>query len=265
MRKLSELASLRGRAALITGAAGHIGRAVCDALMELGSEMIVLDRAEDACLELAGELADRWGRPVRAVVLDLEGLEGAGLAERLLGGGRLDVLVNCASFVGTMKLEGWNVPFEAQSAATWRRALDVSLTAPFILTRELAGALKSSGHGSVINFGSIYGLLGPDVSLYEGTEMHNAAAYGAAKAGLLQLTRYMATVFAPGIRVNSVTPGGILRGQPESFVERYCARTPMRRMGAEEDLKGAVAYLAGDLSSYVTGHNLVVDGGWSAW
>jgi NAD(P)-dependent dehydrogenase (short-subunit alcohol dehydrogenase family) len=108
-------------------------------------------------------------------------------------------------------------------------------------------------------------MVGPDMRLYEGTGMGSPAAYAASKGGLLQLTRWLATVLAPTIRVNAVTPGGILRGQPQVFRERYIARTPLGRMGSEEDLQGAVAYLASDLSAYVTGHNLVVDGGWTAW
>ena len=95
--------------------------------------------------------------------------------------------------------------------------------------------------------------------------MNNPAAYGAAKGGLLQLTRWLSTVLAPDIRVNAITPGGVLRGQPEVFQERYTSRTPLRRMAIEEDFKGAVAYLASDLSAYVTGQNLIVDGGWSVW
>ena len=101
--------------------------------------------------------------------------------------------------------------------------------------------------------------------LYEGTAMGNPAAYGVSKGGLLQLMRYLSTVCAPKIRVNAISPGGVWRQQPEIFVERYVARTPLGRMAVEEDLKGAVAFLTSDLSSYVTGHNLVVDGGWTAW
>jgi NAD(P)-dependent dehydrogenase (short-subunit alcohol dehydrogenase family) len=95
--------------------------------------------------------------------------------------------------------------------------------------------------------------------------MHNPAAYAAAKGGLTQFTRWLATALAPDVRVNAVTPGGVERGQPKSFMERYAARTPMGRMAIEEDIKGAVAFLASDLSGYVTGQNIVVDGGWSAW
>jgi NAD(P)-dependent dehydrogenase (short-subunit alcohol dehydrogenase family) len=117
----------------------------------------------------------------------------------------------------------------------------------------------------VILFSSIYGLVGPDLGLYAGTKMANPAGYGASKGGLVSLARHLATVLAPKVRVNAITPGGIERGQPASFRKRYKARAPLARMAVEEDLKGAVAYLAGDLSAYVTGHDLVVDGGWTAW
>ena len=135
-------------------------------------------------------------------------------------------------------------PFQAMSTTPW---------------------LEKSGAASVIQIASIYGMLGPDLRLYEGTGMGNPAAYAASKGGLLQMTRWLSTVLAPKVRVNAITPGGIWRRQAAEFVERYESRVPLGRMGSEEDLKGAVAYLASDLSAYVTGHNLVVDGGWTAW
>jgi NAD(P)-dependent dehydrogenase (short-subunit alcohol dehydrogenase family) len=126
-------------------------------------------------------------------------------------------------------------------------------------------ALTRSGHGSAIFISSIYGLLGPDESLYEGTSMVTPAVYSASKSGLLGLMRHLATTLAPEVRVNAITLGGVLRKQPESFREKYEARTPLGRMASEEDIKGAVAYLVSDLSEYVTGQNIIVDGGWTAW
>jgi NAD(P)-dependent dehydrogenase (short-subunit alcohol dehydrogenase family) len=141
----------------------------------------------------------------------------------------------------------------------------VNLTAPFFLVQACAKALARSGHGSVINIGSTYGIVGPDMRLYQGTTMGNPAAYAATKGGLMQVTRWLATVMAPKVRVNAVSYGGMKRGQPAAFQRRYVARTPLRRMATEEDAKGAVAFLASDMSAYVTGHNLIVDGGWTAW
>ena len=126
-------------------------------------------------------------------------------------------------------------------------------------------ALRASGHGSIIHISSLYGVVGPDMRLYEDTAMGNPAAYGASKGGLIQLNRWLSTVLAPEIRVNAISPGGLWRGQPEAFVGRYVARTPLGRMGTEEDFKGAAAFLASDASAYITGQNLVVDGGFTAW
>ena len=162
-------------------------------------------------------------------------------------------------------LEGWVTSFEKQSPDTWRRALEVNLTAPFVLVQSCLDALRSSSHGSIINIGSTYGVGGAVMSLYEGTSMGNPAAYAASKGGLIQFTRWLSTVLAPQIRVNSISPGGIWREQPDSFHQRYVERTPLGRMANEEDFKGIIAYLASDASAYVTGQNIMVDGGWTAW
>jgi NAD(P)-dependent dehydrogenase (short-subunit alcohol dehydrogenase family) len=177
----------------------------------------------------------------------------------------LSILVNNAAFVGTSDLQGWAVPFESQTVETWRRALEVNLTAAFDLCRGLTPSLTASEGGAIINIGSIYGTFGPDWQLYEGTSMANPAAYAASKGGLIQLTRWLATTLAPAVRVNAISPGGIVRGQPQVFIDRYEERTPLGRMATEDDFRGAVAYLASDLSKYVTGHNLPVDGGWGVW
>jgi NAD(P)-dependent dehydrogenase (short-subunit alcohol dehydrogenase family) len=263
MARISELMRLDGRVALITGGAGHLGRAMADALIELGAKVALHDRdaAQTAaaahalgtsCAPFAADLADD------AAVAALPGA----VQDKL---GRLDILVNNAAFVGTSGLQGWAVPFEKQRVEAWRQALDVNLTAAFVLTQAAGPLLAAGGHGSVVNVASIYGVVGPDNRLYAGTEMGNPAAYAASKGGLIQLTRWLATTLAPRIRVNAITPGGIARGQAPAFVERYVARTPLGRMATETDMIGAVAYLASDLSAYVTGQNIAVDGGWTAW
>jgi len=157
------------------------------------------------------------------------------------------------------------VPFEEQTVDTWRRAIEVNLTAAFDLSKALLPKLKKSGNSSIINVASIYGVTGPVHSMYEDTEMGNPAAYSASKGGLIQFTRWLATTIAPEVRVNAISPGGIYRNQPESFVNRYNERTPLGRMAAEEDLKGIIAYLASDMSKYVTGQNINIDGGWTVW
>jgi NAD(P)-dependent dehydrogenase (short-subunit alcohol dehydrogenase family) len=267
MKSLKELMNLDGRVAIITGAAGHIGSAMSEALAELGARIVVLDMTQTSCATEATRIHQIFNVETLPLAVDLADenavrLVPATVLERF---GQLDIVVNCAALVGTSGLKGWNTSFEEQQSDTWRLALEVNLTAPFLLTQACAEALAKSGHGSVINVASIYGVVGPDMGLYEGTSIGNAAAYGASKGGLLQLTRWLSTVLAPRVRVNAISPGGLWRNQPEPFHSRYVARTPLKRMGSEEDFKGAVAYLASDLSAYVTGHNLVVDGGWTIW
>ena len=267
MKSVRELANLSGRTALVTGGGGQIGAAMCAALAEMGANVAILDIDAEAGQRVAHELMGKHG--VRALTLDVDLLEEEqilSVPEKLLESFEgLDILINNAALVGTSDLEGWAVPFLQQSSQTWRMALEVNLTAPFVLVQSCTELLRQSGLGCIINVGSIYGLVGPDNRLYEGTQLGNPAAYSASKGGLLQFTRWLATVLAPDIRVNSITPGGVWRNQPEEFRRRYKERTPLRRMATEEDLKGAVAYLASDLSAYVTGQNLVVDGGWTAW
>lgn len=267
MRTLNSLMSLKGRVAVVTGGAGHIGTAICGALAELGAAIVMVDLDEKACAKTAARLRKVWKVPVLPLVVDLadERAVRAVPVHVLRRFGRIDILVNNAALVGTSALKGWAVPLSAQRSDTFRRAIEVNLTAAFVLTQASAPALRKSGHGSVINVGSTYGLVGPNLDLYEGTKMGNPAAYAASKGGLLALTRWFATVLAPKVRVNAVTPGGVLRGQAAPFLRKYTARTPLKRMATEEDMKGALAYLAGDASAYVTGHNLVVDGGFTAW
>lgn len=257
--------SLRGRVALITGGAGHIGRAAAAALAELGCRLVLADLAEAKPEAVAKEIARSQDAECTGLACDLADSNAIRVLPDHLDrhGGQLDILVNCAALVGSKELQGWAVPFGEQSEDAWRKALDVNLTAPFLLCQSFTPLLRKSGHGSIINIASIYGIAAPDWSLYENTGMGNPAAYAASKAGLIQLTRWLATALAPNIRVNAITPGGLLRGQPAQFVEKYEKRTPLARMGREEDLLGAIAYLAGDLSAYVTGHNLIVDGGWT--
>jgi NAD(P)-dependent dehydrogenase (short-subunit alcohol dehydrogenase family) len=263
--RTEKLMRLDGRTALITGAAGHLGRVIADTLAELGAALVLVDRPGSGLEEVAASVGRAWGREATPVYADLESADARAELVRRAPDPAPSVLVNNAAFVGTSALEGWAVPFELQSVEAWRRALEVNLTAVFDLCRGLIPAMAGAPGASVINIASIYGFLGPDWGLYEGTEMASPAAYAASKGGLLQLTRWLATTGAPAVRVNAISPGGIQRGQPESFRRRYAARTPLGRMATEDDLRGAVAFLATDLSAYVTGQNLLVDGGWSAW
>ena len=266
VRTLKALFELDGKVALITGGAGHIGLACAEALAELGARIAIVDREQAACDARAGDLAARFSIEAVGIATDLESTDAAkaAVAATLQRFGRLDILVNNAGYTGASGIPGYAVPFPAQSIEAWNAAVRVNLTAPFVLAQAAHPELARQ-HGCIVNVGSIYGSVGPQNVLYEGTTMGNPAAYGATKGGLAQLTRYLATVMAPDVRVNCISPGGVARGQAQAFVERYVARTPLGRMATEEDLKGAFAYLASPASAYVTGQELLVDGGWTAW
>ena len=268
MRSLKDLLSLEGRVALVTGGAGHIGLACAEALAEMGARIVIADREKAACDARAEDLRTRFGVETLGVAVDLADVENGAkalVAAAVSQFGRLDVLVNNAAFTGKTNIPGWGVPFAEQSVDAWNAAMAVNLTAPFRLAQAAHGALAANGKGSIVNVSSIYGVVGPKWSLYEGTAMANPAGYGASKGGIVQLTRYLSTVMAPKVRVNCMGPGGVARGQPESFQKRYEESTPLGRMAIEEDFKGAFAYLASDASAYVTGQHLLVDGGWTAW
>lgn len=256
---MTGFSSLEDRVVLITGGAGHIGGAAAEAFAEVGARVAVADldagnAVNPRHLELSVDLGDLKA-PEKAVSAVVDHF------------GRLDVVVAAAAMVPHADDEGagWNVPFAMQDPDLWAEALTVNLTSIFALVQAAAEPLAAYGTGSVVLIGSQYGRVGPQPSLYEGTGLNNVAGYAVSKAGVAQLARWLATTMAPKVRVNSVTPGGIIRGQPKEFIERYEELTPLGRMGKEQDLTGPVLFLASDQSSYVTGHDLVVDGGFTSW
>jgi NAD(P)-dependent dehydrogenase (short-subunit alcohol dehydrogenase family) len=267
VRKVDELIKLTDRRALVVGGAGHIGSTAVETLAELGTRIAILDRSDAMDGSTVRDLEAKFPGQIETIECDLRDADATRGAVRksisALAG--LDIIVHCAAYVGTTQEEGWTVPFEQQTADAFSVALHVNLTSAFIIVQEARGALSVSSQGSVILFGSIYGIVSPDFSIYYQTSMTNPVGYGCSKGGLLQLMRYLSSTLAPEVRVNMISPGGVERGQPAQFRSRYYERTPMKRMATEEDMKGAVAYLASDMSAYVTGHNLIVDGGWTVW
>lgn len=254
-----------GRRVLITGGTGQLGRVIADTLAQLGASIVILDRPGSAFAALEKHLSDTW--KVRCVSLpcNLEIEQERLLAIDILksDGKELNCLINNAAFVGSSDLKGWNTVFAKQSLATWRRALEVNLTAPFHLAQGLSGILYKSKGANIINISSIYGKFGPDRELYKNTALNNPAAYAVSKGGLITLTTWLAASLAPSVRVNAILPGGIKRNQPKTFQNRYVKKTLLKRMACETDLAGAVVFLASDLSEYMTGQFISVDGGWN--
>lgn len=265
--KITELMDLKGKRALVTGGAGHIGPVAAQVLMELGAEVIISDRNPHKLGNKAKELglddnhwlaADLTQEPDMAMLPRFA-------SDRMFG--PLDIFVHCAALTGLGEgiRQGWATDFEHQSVQSFRYSLDVGLTAPFVICQEMLKD-KPDTTGIVVLFSSIYGLVAPAMSLYEGIEgvPVGPAGYSATKGGQIALTRHLASVMAPDFRVNCLVPGGIQRGQPAEFVQRYSSRTLLGIMGVEDDMRGAIAFLCSEMSGYMTGATLVVDGGFTA-
>lgn len=265
MSFIKDSLNLRGRKALVTGSSGQLGKVFVEYLGELGCDLILVDLDSEVMKEESERIRETYGVVVNFHEIDLESkAQRASLIDRVkYHHSNLNILVNNAAFVGTSQLSGWAGDFESQSVETFKRALEVNLTANFELIQGLTPMLKASVGASIVNVSSIYGLSGPVWELYAGTDMGNPAAYAASKGGLIQLTRWLARTLAPNIRVNSIAPGGLYAGQDEKFVKRYTSRVPLNRMANKDDIAGALIFLASDLGRYVTGQVLIVDGGWT--
>jgi NAD(P)-dependent dehydrogenase (short-subunit alcohol dehydrogenase family) len=259
---MSNMFDLEGKVAVVTGGCGLIGRALVEGLAASGASVYIAEVDFSAAEESAAGLTAR-GLSASAVRLDIRDPDSiaACVGEVVEDAGQLDVWVNSAY----PKLAGsWFRP-EQVSVEVWRADVDAHMNGYSFCCREAASAMRPRKQGSIVNFGSTYGMVAPDFSLYEGVDMITPATYAAIKGGIINLTRFLASYYGrDGIRVNSVSPGGIANNQPQAFVERYVAKTPLARMGTPEDIAGPVVFLASDASAYVTGHNLVVDGGFTA-
>jgi len=264
MKNLESLIKCHSRKALITGAAGYLGRIISRTLSEIGYDLILIDINLDNLNQLALDIKKDFKNQTHVFKCNLEEeKERIILINDLIENfSSINCLINNAAFVGTSSLEGWNVSFEKQSVESWRRSLEVNLIAPFHLIQKLTPLMLNSQNPNIINVGSIYAHYAPDWDLYKDTEINNIAAYACSKGGLDQLTRWLSTTLAPNIRVNSISPGGILRNQSENFINKYSSKVPLGRMANEEDFIGAFAFLSSDMSLYMTGQTLKIDGGW---
>jgi NAD(P)-dependent dehydrogenase (short-subunit alcohol dehydrogenase family) len=253
--------SLKGRIALVTAGAGPLfGRSISTALAEAGATVITASRSR-ARNEAFAEEQRQLGRDVHGLAFDLEDLGSIDAlhAEILSRFGGLDVLVNSA-----LSRDGHVGGFEEQTPETWEHAAQGDFAGLFRHCQRAVTAMKAAGRGSIINIASIYGVVSNDPGLYAGTDMRQPPTYNFVKAGMINFTRYLACYYGKsGIRANSISPGGYFNQQPAAFVERYESRVPLGRMMGHDDLQGAVVFLASDASAYVTGANLLVDGGWT--
>lgn len=262
-----DLFDLSGQVAIVTGGPGQLGSQICDSLAELGANVAVVARTRSDCERKATELTDHQRAiPVAADVTDKNDV--ANMVDRVYDEfGRIDILVNNA-------YDGTAASFEEMTVDEWQSALNGAMTSTFLCTREAAEYLRFQDEGSVINLASIYGVVAPDPNIYGRSGNRSPANYGPAKAGVIQFTRWAATHLADdNVRVNCISPGGFYNEEradqdkhyDADFVESYRSRTPLGRMGDDTDLKGTVALLASDAGKWITGQNIIVDGGWTVW
>lgn len=266
-----DLFLLNGKVALVTGACGLLGREHCQALARAGANVVAGDQDNAACRELAAHLpAESAG--VSLDVTDPASI-GAALGAVLKQFGRVDILVNNAALNDKVESPlcsaAW-VRFEDYSLQAWQKQVDVNLTGVFLCSQIIGTRMVRQGGGSIINIASTYGLVAPDPSLYrtpDGEQLFfKSPAYSATKGAVISFTRYLAAYWGKaGVRVNTLSPGGVQNGQADWFVQAYALRTPVGRMAQPDDYRGALIFLASDASAYMTGANLVVDGGWTAW
>lgn len=256
--------NLKNRNTLITGASGHLGKLICNTMAELGSNLIMIDKSGIELDSIAKDLQCKWKIEVQTYSCDLElDLDRKRMIDVILkNNDELYCLINNAAFVGTSEITGWNEQFDKQSTTTFDRSLHLNLTSVFELSQSLSIIMGKFKGSNIINIGSIYGFLAPDLNLYKNTLINNPAGYSVSKAALIHFTKWLAVILAPKIRVNAISPGGIFRNQDPIFVQKYIDKTPLGRMAIEDDITGALIYLSTCLSNYVTGHNLVIDGGY---
>ena len=242
--------SLKGKLIVVTGSGGLLGRTIVSYLQSMGARIIGVDihRNDDQTETIVADTTNE--QTVDDLILSI-------VREH----GEIDGWVNNAY----PRTDDWGAKIEDIKLESWRKNVDMQMNSYYMCCRAVLEQMKKQGKGTVVNMLSIYGIVGPDFSIYEGTNMTMPAAYSAIKGGLLNLTRYLASYYGPsGIRVNAISPGGIIDNQPESFIEKYEAKVPMRRLGKPEDIAPGVAFLLSDEAGYINGHNLVIDGGWTA-
>jgi len=219
---LNKMMNLRGRRVLVTGATGHLGQEICKTVAELGADILLLDLPNSNFKKLANYLTKKYKIKCMNLACDLEFEDDRSKTIKIINSQvkNLNIIINNAAFVGSSNLPGWATAFKNQNLNTWRRAIEVNLTAVFHLCQGLYPKIKNANGANILNIGSIYGTYGPDWRIYKNTGMGNPAAYGASKGGLDQLTKWLATTMAPNVRVNTLVSGGISRSQPKRFKKR---------------------------------------------
>jgi NAD(P)-dependent dehydrogenase (short-subunit alcohol dehydrogenase family) len=270
-KSFPDIFSLKNKVAIVTGALGLIGRNHCYALSEAGANVIACDMDEMKCSDLANELStESCGFYLDVTDVQFISRLRDFIVQRF---GKIDILVNNAAINDVFEnhaAAAEQSKFENYPLELWNKSFNVNVTGVFLCSQILGNVMAQKGKGSIINVASTYGVVAPDQSIYkkpDGSQsFFKSPVYSTTKGAVLSFTRFLAAYWGKnGVRVNSLSPGGVENGQDEYFINNYSNRTPLGKMAESSDYKGAVVFLASDASGYMTGANLIVDGGWTAW
>ena len=267
---MEELFSLKGKVAIVTGACGLLGKKHCEALADAGATVVVADINKTDCKDFAAEL----GKNHLGVVLDVTSETSLKAARNKIVKkyNQIDILVNNAAINDMFEnplTAGEQSKFENYPVSMFRKSLEVNVTGVFLCSQVIGSVMAKHQNGSIINIASTYGMVGPDQSIYKNEEgeqtFYKSAAYPATKGAVLNFTRFLASYWGKNnVRVNSLSPGGVENNQDDYFIKNYSSKTLLGRMARANDYQGALVFLASNASAYMTGANLVVDGGWTA-
>ena len=242
---------LKNKIIIVTGGSGLLGRAIVADILKKGGFAINVDLAVES---------DLHNGSIKADLTDDDAINDA-INQIILKFGKIDGLVNNAY----PRTKDWGTPFEDIKPDSWRKNVDIQMNSYFVVSQAVLKHMKVHHYGSIVNIASIYGLVGNDFTVFDRTSMTSPAAYSAIKGGIINFSRYLASYFGKeNIRVNCVSPGGIFDNQNPVFVKNYEHKVPMKRMGRPDDIAPAVSFLLSDEAKYITGHNLIIDGGWTS-
>jgi NAD(P)-dependent dehydrogenase (short-subunit alcohol dehydrogenase family) len=264
---MNDLFNLSGRIAIVTGGGGLLASEHATALSNYGATVVLADVKKDKCDDAVAKLS---AKNINALskYCDVTSLESWNLLlkEVIDEFGKADILINNAGFTNQSRSANFDAPFENFRLEDWNAIINVNLTGTFLGCQVIGKQMLQQGKGAIINIASLYGVVSPNHRIYPDTGITQPVAYSVSKHGVIGLTKYLATLWAEkGVRVNSLTPGGIYNNHQQLFLERFEQLNPIGRMSNKDEFHGAVVYLASDASSHVVGHNLIVDGGWTAW
>jgi len=261
---MENLFNLKNRTIIVTGAAGLLGSKICQGLIDFGARVIMVDVDRKKIEILSKEIENNNLVNGHSFIVDSTKEDSVKffLKKILKKFGHIDGLIN----VAYPRNKEWGKIFEKINFESWKENIDLHLGSYFLFTQGVVKQMIKQKRGNIINFASIYGFLGPNFSIYQGTKMTVPAEYSVIKAGIINFTRYLATYLAKyNIRVNCISPGGVFNYQPDIFVKKYSHRVPLGRMAKPDEMVGGVIFLSSDASDYITGHNLIIDGGLSIW